>query len=269
MIGVLSEKLGVMIDAARSGGAEALRHYARNEVGPIVEKGPRDYQLAADVETERVIASHLLGAFPDAGIAGEEHSTDRSGRSNRTFIIDPIDGTSNFAFRIPFFAQVISCREGEDIVAGVVFDPLRDELFVAERGKGAMLNGRPLPTLSAPEPEKSVVGTGLPVPGQVRSVPVERYHRAVRAVIDRAAVTRRLGSAALSVAYVAVGRHHAFFEDSLDVLDYGASALIVRECGGIVTDFAGQTQNGNGAVLASVPSLHPWLLGLFGDDGLD
>ncbi|WDZ80422.1 inositol monophosphatase (plasmid) [Ensifer adhaerens] len=252
-----------MIEAARAGGGVAMRYFTADEPLEMIEKAPRDYQLAADVATERAIAAVLSERFKDAGISGEEGTSERKGTGTARFVIDPIDGTSNFAFRIPFFAQVISYVEDDGIVAGVVYDPVRDEMFVAEKGRGAYLNGKRLPPLGAVDPERSVIGVGLPIPGQVRSVAVERYQEALAKVIETAAVTRRLGSAALAVAYVAAGRHHACFEDSLDILDYLASALMVRECGGVVTDFYGVEQNGNGAVLASVPSLHPWLTDLF------
>lgn len=260
-----SEVTSAMIDAARAGGATALEYYAATETIGMVEKAPRDYQLAADIATERTIVALLKEKCPDAGIVGEEKTSDTAGSGRRTFIIDPIDGTSNFASHIPFFAQVISQMEDGRVMAGVVFDPVRDEMFVAEAGRGAYLNGKRLPACGDVAPEWSVVGVGLPIPGQIQGVSVERYHTALRAVIDRAAVTRRLGSAALSVAYVAAGRHHACFEDGLDTLDYLASALLVRECGGVVTDFQGNEQNGNGAVLASVPALQPWLLSLFAE----
>lgn len=198
-----SDVASAMIDAARAGGAIALKFYAANETIGMVEKAPRDYQLAADIATERAIAAVLNEKCPDAGIVGEEKTSDRAGDGRRTFIIDPIDGTSNFAFHIPFFAQVISHLEDGRVTAGVVFDPIRDEMFVAEAGRGAYLNGKRLPVCGDVLPERSVVGVGLPIPGQVQGISVERYHAALRAVIDRAAVTRRLGSAALSVAYVA------------------------------------------------------------------
>ncbi|WP_210338707.1 inositol monophosphatase [Ensifer sp. ENS06] len=260
---VPSDTTSVMIEAAIAGGKVAMRYFSADEPLEMIEKAPRDYQLAADIETERAIAAVLATQFSGAAISGEEGTSERKGTGTACFVIDPIDGTSNFAFRIPFFAQVISYMEDGGIVSGVVYDPVRDEMFVAEKGKGAYLNGKRLPPLGAVDPERSVIGVGLPIPGQVRSVTVERYQGALSKTIETAAVTRRLGSAALAVAYVAAGRHHACFEDSLDVLDYLASALMVRECGGVVTDFQGVEQNGNGAVLASVPSLHPWLVNLF------
>ncbi|WP_176086792.1 inositol monophosphatase family protein [Martelella sp. HB161492] len=259
----LSETTDIMIKAARAGAAVAMDYFNRSTPLKMVEKAPRDYQLAADVATERAIIAVLRAHFPQAGISGEEGTGDQAGSGAMRFLIDPIDGTSNFAFRIPFFAQVITCLIDGVAEIGVILEPVRDEIFVAERGKGAFLNGRRLPSCADVAPDHAIVGVGLPIPGQVRGVDVERYFGAVRQVSDTAAVTRRLGSAALSVAYVAAGRHHACFEDGLDTLDYLASALLLRECGGIVTDFQGREQNGNGAVLASVPSLHGWMVSLF------
>jgi len=252
-----------MIKAARLGGTVALEHFRQEGPVDMIEKAPRDYQLEADRATERAIARVLAEHFADVGIAGEEKTSDRDGVGDRCFVIDPIDGTSNFAFRIPFFAQVISYLEAGEIVAGVVYDPLRDEMFIAEKGKGAWLNNKRLPPLENVAPHNCVISVGLPIPGQLRNITRTCYENAVNEVVNKAAVTRRLGSAALSIAYIAAGRHHAFFEDGLGIMDYLASALLVRECGGIVTDFYGVDQNGDGAVLASTPSLHPWLLGAF------
>ncbi|WP_069063670.1 inositol monophosphatase [Sinorhizobium sp. RAC02] len=252
-----------MIEAARAGAAVAMGYFTAKGPLEMVEKAPRDYQLAADVATERAIAAVLARFCPEAGISGEEGTSERAGTGSGRFIIDPIDGTSNFAFRIPFFAQVISYIEAGGIVSGIVYDPVRNEMFVAEKGRGAYLNGNRLPPLAAVSPDRSVIGVGLPIPGQVRNVSAEQYQAALSAVCETAAVTRRLGSAALAVAYVAAGRHHACFEDGLDVLDYLASALMVRECGGLVTDFHGVEQNGDGAVLAGVPGLHDWLVRQF------
>ena len=260
---VPSERTSVMIEAARAGASVAMGYFTAEDPLEMVEKAPRDYQLAADIATERAIAAVLAERFSEAGISGEEGTSERAGTGIGSFIIDPIDGTSNFAFRIPFFAQVISYLEAGSIVAGVVYDPVRDEMFVAEKGRGAYLNGKRLPPLGTVEPERSLIGVGLPIPGQVRSVSLERYQAVLSKIVETAAVTRRLGSAALAVAYVAAGRHHACFEDGLDVLDYLASALMVRECGGFVTDFHGVEQNGDGAVLAAAPGLHDWLVRQF------
>jgi myo-inositol-1(or 4)-monophosphatase len=111
-----------------------------------------------------------------------------------------------------------------------------------------------------PSPEASVVGASLPVPGQVKSVPLENYHHALRRLMDTTSGVRRFGSAALSLAYVAAGRLNGFFEDGLSIHDYGASVLVIREAGGIVTDFAGGPIRNPGAILGAAPDLHGWLL---------
>jgi myo-inositol-1(or 4)-monophosphatase len=133
-------------------------------------------------------------------------------------------------------------------------------MFSAEAGKGAWLNGRRLTIGRVSSPEEAVVGASLPVPGQVKSVGVETYHRALRRLIDTVSGVRRFGSAALSLAYVAAGRLDGFFEDGLSMHDYGASVLLIREAGGVVTDFAGRPITNPGAILGAAPDLHRWLV---------
>ena len=140
-----------------------------------------------------------------------------------------------------------------------------DEMFSAETGGGAWLNGRRLKMTPVPSPEASVVGASLPVPGQVKSVPLENYHRALRRLMDTTSGVRRFGSAALSLAYVAAGRLNGFFEDGLSIHDYGASVLVIREAGGIVTDFRGGPISNPGAILGAAPDLHEWLMEGFRD----
>jgi myo-inositol-1(or 4)-monophosphatase len=164
---------------------------------------------------------------------------------------------------MPFFGICIALQRRGETVAGVVLDPSLGEVFVAEKGMGSFRNGTPLRIARELAPTEALIGASLPVPGQVRSVDVEVYHRALRTVIDTATGVRRLGSAALSLCYVAAGRHDAFFEDGLSPLDYAAAALVVTEAGGIVTGFGGAPVDERGAILAANPSLHPWLVSLF------
>jgi len=249
-----------MLEAALAG-AEAIRvHTGRWEGAALERKGARDFVTAADRQSEAAVASVLSAAFPDHAIDGEEGTAIRGAAG--TFLVDPIDGTTNFAWGLPFFGIAIALVEGGETVAGVVLDPSLGEAFVAERGLGAFLNGRRLRIDRAVAPEEALVGASLPVPGQVRSIDVEAYHRALRAVIDRAAGVRRLGSAALSLCYVAAGRHDAFFEDGLSPLDYAAAVLVLREAGGIATGFDGGPIPPTGAVLGANAGLHPWLVGL-------
>jgi len=255
-----SPRLASIAEIARSGGAIARGRLRRYPIEDMVVKGARDYQTEADRAVEAHITAALAEAFPGYAIEGEEKMGDRDLPGAPRLYIDPIDGTTNFAWGIPHFGVVITLVEAGEIVAGVTYDPMLDEMFSAEKGGGAWLNGQRLRIAPVPSPEIAVVGAGLPVPGQVKSVPVETYHRALRRLMDTTSGVRRLGSAALSLAYVAAGRLNGFFEDGLHVIDYGASVLVIREAGGIVTGFAGEPIQLRGPILGAAPDLHEWLL---------
>jgi myo-inositol-1(or 4)-monophosphatase len=226
----------------------------------MVLKGARDYQTDADRAVEAHISTAIAKAFPDYAIEGEENIGNRDIVGVPCVHIDPIDGTTNFAWGIPHFGVVISIEKAGELVAGVVYDPMLDEMYSAETGGGAWLDGRRLRMAAVPSPEASVVGASLPVPGQVKSVPLDNYHRALRRLMDTTSGVRRFGSAALSLAYVAAGRLNGFFEDGLSIHDYGASVLLIREAGGVVTDFHGGPITNPGAILGAAPDLHEWLL---------
>jgi myo-inositol-1(or 4)-monophosphatase len=250
-----------MARIAMEAGGIARSSLHRYAAGEMVHKKPRDFQTEADVAVEKFIVDALLAAFPDHGIWGEEQVGNRELASGAPrFLIDPIDGTTNYAWGIPHFGIVISEERDGAIVKGVVYDTMQDELFSAEQGAGAYLNGRAIRATNNADPVNAVVGAGLPVPGQVKSVPVETYHGALRRLMDTTSGVRRLGSAALSLAYVACSRLDGFFEDGLSPLDYGASVLIVREAGGVVTGFDGQPIPKSGAILAGGTAIHPWLV---------
>ncbi len=256
-----SPRLKTIAALALAGGAVARGGLRRFALGDMVLKGPRDYQTEVDRDVETLIVAGIVEAFPDYAIQGEEKMGNRTAAPGAPLVhIDPIDGTTNFAWGIPHFSTVISIEEAGEIVVGVVYDPMLDELFSAERGGGAFLNGRRLAVGAVPSPEASVVGASLPVPGQVKSVPVENYHRALRRLMDTTSGVRRFGSAALSVAYVAAGRLNGFFEDGLSKHDYAASMLVVREAGGIVSSFSGGPVTPAGDILAAAPDLHGWLV---------
>ncbi len=259
-----SPLIATMIAAARLGGEIARQNFAACGQTRIDEKAARDYVTAADVAVETAIAAALAEAYPDWSINGEEKAGDRQGADDAPrFLIDPIDGTTNFAWGIPFFGVVIALLRGDRIDAGVVYDPMRDELFHAERGHGAYLDGQRLTVRADRDIDHAVIGASLPIPGQVKSMPVARYREVLMEVMDHAATMRRMGSAALSIAYVAASRHDAFFEDGLSPHDYAASVLIVEEAGGLVGGFDGGAIPGTGAVLAATPAVHPWLVERF------
>ncbi|NDW00862.1 inositol monophosphatase family protein [Salipiger sp. PrR002] len=256
-----SEGLRAMAQAALAGGEIARQTLRRRDAGEMIFKGRHDYQTQGDLQTEEVIVAELQAAFPGCGIIGEEQVGDRTAEADRpTFVIDPIDGTTNYAWGIPHFGVVITRLEGGEVVAGITYDPMMGEMFAAEKGQGAWLNGQRLDATGTGDVENSVIGAGLPIRGQVQSVPDECYHAALRRAMDNTSGVRRLGSSALSIAYVAAGRLDGFFEDMLSLVDYGASVLILREAGGVVTGFDGGDIRSPGAILAGSAGMHPWLL---------
>ncbi|MBB4008659.1 inositol monophosphatase family protein [Allorhizobium taibaishanense] len=259
-----SPRLVILAELALEAGAFARRSLRRRGTDQMVSKGPRDYQTEIDVAVERQIVDGLSAAFPDYAIQGEEEIGNRTAAPDKPVIfIDPIDGTTNFAWGLPHFGITIAIAEAGETVCGVVYDSMLDELFSAELDKGAYLNGERLQCSDVADIENVLVGAGLPVPGQVVSVDEELYHRALRRLMDNTAGVRRLGSAALSIAYVACGRLDGFFEDGLQVHDYGSAALVLTEAGGRVTGFHGEAVAGESAILAATPALQPWLLAGF------
>lgn len=234
----------------------------------MLAKAPRDYQTEIDVAVERIIVDEMTKAFPDYAIQGEETVGNRTaGPDTPVIYIDPIDGTTNYAWGVPHFGITIAIAEGGRLVAGVVYDAMQDELFSAERGGGAYLNGERIRCADVADIENVLIGAGLPIPGQVKAVAEETYFDAIKRLMANTAGVRRLGSAALSIAYVACGRLDGFFEDGLSIHDFGASALMVEEAGGIVTRFSGTEVDGKGDILAASKALHPWLKEGFGIKG--
>lgn len=256
-----SPRLRVLAEAALEGGRLARAGIRRRKDGDLVAKAPRDYQTEMDVAVERAIVSRLAEAFPDYAIQGEEQVGDRKAAGEApVIVIDPIDGTTNYAWGIPHFGLTISIVEQGKVVVGVVYDAMLDELFSAEAGLGAYLNGEQIGCIDNGDVPNTLIGAGLPIPGQVKSVDEETYFTALRRLMAHTAGVRRLGSAALSIAYVACGRLDGFFEDGLSLHDYGASVLLVEEAGGITTSFAGGPVRDNGDILAANKAIHPWLL---------
>jgi myo-inositol-1(or 4)-monophosphatase len=242
-------------------GETARASLQRRRVTEMVAKAPRDYQTEIDVAVERIIVDDMITAFPSYSIKGEEDVGNRvTDKDAPVIYIDPIDGTTNFAWGIPHFGMTIAIAEGGKIVAGVVYDAMLDELFSAELGGGAYLNGEQIFCVDNADIENVVVGAGLPVPGQVKAVTEEIYFGALKRLMANTAGVRRLGSAALSIAYVASGRLDGFFEDGLSTHDYGAAALLVTEAGGTVSAFDGGPVTANGDILAANAALHPWLV---------
>ena len=233
-------------------------------------KGDVDVVTVADRAAEKLIRERLSQVFPDYGVYGEEGTRDRLEREYRWYV-DPLDGTTNFAHGFPQFCVSMgleqrpkNLKSDEDgtLVAAVIYDPLRDELFSAERGRGAQLNGRPLHVSSIPVLAEALLATGFPSRKRHESPNVHFYQEFTL----RSHGVRRAGSAALDLAYVAAGRLEAFWEFNLNPWDTAAGILLVEEAGGRVTDFAGNHfQLNSREILASNGLIHAELLRLFRD----
>ena len=233
-------------------------------------KGDVDIVTVADRTAEKLIRERLAEAFPEHGIYGEEGTRDRLDGEFRWYV-DPLDGTTNFAHGFPQFCVSLGLEKrpkgispGEDgtLVAAVIYDPLRDELFAVERGRGARLNGRPMHVSRTPELAEALVATGFPSRKRHDNPNIHFYQEFTL----RSHGVRRAGSAALDLAYVAAGRLDGFWEFNLNPWDTAAGILLVEEAGGRVTDFSGNKfKLDSREILASNSLIHAELVGLFED----
>ena len=195
-------------------------------------KGPQDYLTEVDGETEDLIAGRLREAFPDDGFIGEE-TVGRAARNEApVWVVDPIDGTSNFARGISHFCVSIACVSGREIDVGVIYDPMRDELFSARRNGGATLNGAPIKPSDA-----TTLGSSSVEVGWNMRASEGKYLDLVRRVVDAGAAPYRTGSGALGIVYVAAGRRDGYVEQHMNAWDCLAAIRIVREAGGYASDF--------------------------------
>lgn len=227
--------LATAIDAALEAG-RIHRRYFRQPID-VRKKGPIDLVTAADLEVERAFRERIAAAFPHHVVIGEEAGAQAPPAGRWRWIIDPLDGTTNFAHGLALFCVSIALEVDGRLMIGVVYDPIGEELFTAERGEGARLNGRRLKVSSRSELIDGLLCTGFPYAvreGRAKQV------RAFEAFLGRARAVRRLGSAALDLCYVAAGRFDGFWEEELHAWDVAAGALIVEEAAGQVTAYGGR-----------------------------
>ncbi len=222
---------------AREAGALLRRAY-RQPID-IDYKGTINLVTQADRDSEAAIVAAIQARYPDHAILAEEGSGDgnHSSPDGLTWLIDPLDGTTNFAHRFPVFAVSLALRDSSDVLLGVVYDPLRDECFTALRGQGAKLNGEPIRVSTVEEIGRALLATGFPYD---RQEAVDNNSAAFAAFLRRAQGIRRGGSAAMDLAYVACGRFDGYWEMRLNPWDWGAGLLLVREAGGVVTHYDGR-----------------------------
>lgn len=248
--------LNIAIRAARSAGRILLRYYERADQLAVQTKGRNDFVSEVDRSAEAAIIQELRARFPDHAILAEESGS--QGDSEFEWIIDPLDGTTNYLHGFPQFSVSIALRHRGRLEQAVVYDPLREELFTASYGRGAQLNDRRLRVSSRSGLEGALIGTGFPFRDYRH---IDAYLGMFRAMLEDTAGLRRPGSAALDFAYVAAGRLDGFWELGLAPWDFAAGALLVTEAGGTVTDLAGGLrQFDTGNVVAGNLKLHKAML---------
>lgn len=246
--------LNVMVNAAEKASRTMKRDFGEVENLQVSKKGTSDFVTATDTRTEKTLQYELSKARPSFGFLMEESGVTPGEDPNRNWIIDPIDGTTNFIHGIPHFAISIALQEYGELVAAVVYNPVFDEMFVAEKGQGATLNNRRLRVSSRTALPDCVIATGIPHLGRGDH---ETYLTQLTKVMSQCAGIRRFGSAALDLAYVAAGRFDAFWETGLETWDVAGGILLVKEAGGYVTEFNGKSDALTGqTVLAANPRLH-------------
>jgi myo-inositol-1(or 4)-monophosphatase len=255
--------------AAAVKGADAVRHHAQHlETLAWEEKSRADYVSAADRDSEHAIHEVILARHAGAVILGEELSPEvaaATAAKGLVFVVDPLDGTTNFLHGFPWYAVSIAALVDGVIIAGVVLNAASGELFTAVAGSGARRNGQPIRVSTISDPIRALVGTGFPFK---HSDQVAGYLRGFGDAMQRTAGVRRVGAAALDLADVACGRYEAFWELMLAPWDVAAGILLVREAGGIVTDLAGAPARvAHSGVIAGNPPMHEWLRKLIDSGG--
>ena len=252
--------LNVAVKAARNAGRLIVRNFENADTVQVSEKNKDDLVTNIDRECQSTIADTILHFYPKDRITGEENSVNaESTDAEREWIVDPIDGTTNFVKGIPHVAVSIGVKYKGETVAGCVYDPILDELFTAEKGSGAQLNDRKIHVSN----RQSLNGTIIAVsyPHRKRQY-LDEYRSMMNRAFDKCADLRRMGTASLDLAYVAAGRLDGYFEACLYPWDFAAGELMVREAGGFVTDFSGKNDAyyENGSIVCGSPHVHRALL---------
>jgi myo-inositol-1(or 4)-monophosphatase len=253
-----AEMLEAVACAAAHQAGSVLRRRFREHTPLLVEaKGLHDFVTEVDREAEEMALRYIRAHFPEHPIMSEEASPDLPPSGYR-WVVDPLDGTTNFIHGVPPFSVSIAVEDEEGLLAASIHDPLHAETFHACRGGGARLNGDPIRCSEPASPDEALVATGFPFRELSR---LDRYMRAFEAFVRVTAGLRRAGSAAIDLAYTACGRYDGFWEVGLSRWDIAAGALIVTEAGGIVTDpLGGQTYLDTGDIVAGGSGLHPMLV---------
>ena len=250
--------LNIAVRAARNAGDIIVRHLNHIDHLTIASKERNDFVSEADRQAEAEIIAVIRKAYPGHGVLAEESGSQRGDNDEFQWIIDPLDGTTNFLHGFPQFAVSIALKHKGRLEQAVVYDPLRQELFTASRGSGAFLDNRRIRVSRQTVLTGALLGTGFPYKNQQH---LDAYLNMFRALIVDTAGIRRPGSAALDLAYVAAGRLDGFWEIGLNAWDMAAGVLLIHEAGGLVGDLAGgHSYLENGNIVAATPKLFPAML---------
>ena len=253
-----SALLNVMTAAAQKASRRLVRDFGEVENLQVSKKGPADFVSIADKKAEETLVKELSKARPDYGFVLEEGDDIEGKDTSNTWVIDPLDGTTNFLHGIPHFAISIGLMRDNEPYAGVIYNPVVDEMFWAEKGQGAFLNGRRLRVSGREKLAECLFATGIPFMGKVKDK--DRYLDRINAVTSVSSGLRRFGSAALDLAYVAAARYDGYWEAGLQPWDICAGITLVREAGGIVSDIEGKRKvMETGTVIAANQKVHPML----------
>ncbi|MEQ8664669.1 MAG: inositol monophosphatase family protein [Rhodospirillales bacterium] len=260
-----SPLINVMTAAAQKAGRKLVRDFGEVEQLQVSRKGPGDFVSLADKRAERIIFEELSKARPKYGFLMEESGEIEGSDTSNRWIIDPLDGTTNFLHGIPQFAVSIGLERDGEPFAGVIYDPVGDNMFVAEKGQGAFHNNRRLRVSGRRKMEEALFATGIPF---LEHGDHQEFLQKLAAVMAVSAGVRRFGAAALDLAWLAAGRYDGFWEAGLSPWDIAAGIIIVREAGGFVSDFEGKSgmmQSGN--IVAANDSIHGQLLKILKSSG--
>jgi len=252
--------VNIAVGAARRAGEVIVRSLDRIGALTVSEKGRNDFVSEVDRAAEQALIAAIRKAYPGHGFLAEESGEQRG--DDYTWVIDPLDGTTNFLHGFPQFAVSVACRHRGRAEVAVVLDPLRGELFTAERGAGTLLDGRRLRVSQRTGLEGALIGTGFPFRDNRRWL--KPYLAMLEQVMDATAGVRRPGAASLDLAYVAAGRLDGFFEIGLAPWDTAAGNLLITEAGGRIGNLAGSEYNDGGNLLAGTPRVFFALAEMFG-----
>ena len=262
-----SPKINLIMKACQKASRPLIRDFGEIENLQVSSKAPGDFVSSADKRTEKIIIEELQKAGPDYGIISEEIGVINKANENNRWIIDPIDGTFNFLHGIPQFAISIAYEENKEILCGVVFNPITNEMFCAEKGNGAYLNNSRIRVSGKKEIKNAMIVTGGPK--QISKIKEKIFSEYVN-ISEKVANVRKFGSAALDMAYVACGRFDAYWQRELNYWDIAAGIIIVKEAGGFINFFEEDKNNLlNKNIIASNPTIHEELRELLGKKDIE